>query len=503
VSRRPCGNLAELRSAYVDNALADGDRDRLLIHLADCAACRSDVAELRHIRRLLSGSRTYPTAPTDLSSRLVAIAGRQASDPLWSRPFRRTSTGVLPSQRRARRVQLGSATLALAALVSTAAGLGYSAAPSMSLAAVDDPTAQAQAEFTSMLSQSKLTSESVGAVMLARAENLTPALTSQLPTADQETQPRARLSSLEVRSVLERASSAAGQYSYSGTQAVTATVRGHRLMATVDVDARKRQGSQVTVYNERGEQVMSGIVPPTVTSRMVDRQLLGLLARNYVVSGSKGSKVANRPATVIEASTGGRLAARWWIDDSTGLLLGQENYDRSGQLILSSRFTEVQIGDGESIIDHLPPRLGVQTTTTTLTVSSAADLTTQGWSCPDAAAGLALVRIRTDRPENPNVLHLIYSDGLSTVSLFEQQGQLTGPPSGSQWDASLGAYVREGTSGTATWQAGTVVYTIVTDGSAELLAEAVRDLPHTAPASRTTMERIRAGWVAILARVTR
>ena len=152
MSRRPCGNLAELRSAYVDNALADGDRDRLLIHLADCAACRSDVAELHYIRRLLSGSRTYPTAPTDLSSRLVAIAGRQASDPLWSRPFRRTSTGVLPSQRRARRVQLGSVTLALAALVSTAAGLGYSAAPSMSLAAVDDPTAQAQAEFTSMLS---------------------------------------------------------------------------------------------------------------------------------------------------------------------------------------------------------------------------------------------------------------------------------------------------------------------------------------------------------------
>jgi hypothetical protein len=373
----------------------------------------------------------------------------------------------------------------------------------MTLPAVDDPTAQAQAEFTTMLSQYKLTSESVGAVMLARAENLTPALTSQLPTAGQETQAHARLSSSEVRSVLDRASSATGQYSYSGTQAVTATVHGHRLMATVDVDARKGQGSQITVYNERGEQVMSGFVPPAVTSRMVDTQLHGLLARNYVVSGWRASKVANRPATVVEAATGGRLAARWWIDDSTGLLLGQETYDRSGQLILSSRFTAVQIGDSESILEHLPPRLGVQTTTTMLTVSSAADLTTRGWSCPDAAAGLALVRIRSDRPEDPNVLHLIYSDGLSTVSVFEQQGQLTGPPKGSQWDSGLGAYVRQGASGMATWQAGTVVYTVVTDGSAELLAEAVRDLPHTPPASRTTMERIRAGWVAILARVMR
>jgi anti-sigma factor RsiW len=503
VSRRPCGSLAELRSAYVDNALSDGDRDRLLVHLAGCAACRSDVAELRKIRQLLTVSRTDPSAPADLSSRLVAIAGRHASDPLWSRPFRRTCSGVLPSQRHARRVRLGSATLALAALVSMAAGLGYSAAPSMTLTAVDDPTAHAQAEFTSMLSQSKLTSESVGAVMLARAENLSPSLTSRLPTADQDTQPQARLSSAEVRSVLKRASSAAGQYSYSGTQAFTAIVRGHRLMATVDIDARKEQGSQVTVYNQRGEKVMSGFMPPAVTSRMVDTQLLGLLERNYVVSGWTGSRVANRPATVVEAATGGRLAARWWIDDSTGLLLGQENYDRNGQLILSSRFTALQMADSGSILDHLPPRLGAQTTTTALTVSNAADLTTRGWSCPDTAAGLALVRIRSDRPDDPNVLHLIYSDGLSTVSVFEQQGQLTSPPNGSQWDANLGAYLRQGTSGMATWQSGTVVYTVVTDGPAELLPEAVRDLPHAPPASRTTMERIRAGWVEILARVMR
>jgi anti-sigma factor RsiW len=69
VSRRPCGSLAELRSAYVDNALSDGDRDRLLVHLAGCAACRSDVAELRKIRQLLTVSRTDPSAPADLSSR--------------------------------------------------------------------------------------------------------------------------------------------------------------------------------------------------------------------------------------------------------------------------------------------------------------------------------------------------------------------------------------------------------------------------------------------------
>ena len=38
---RSCAEFAELRSAYVDGALADADRERLLAHLVDCAACRA------------------------------------------------------------------------------------------------------------------------------------------------------------------------------------------------------------------------------------------------------------------------------------------------------------------------------------------------------------------------------------------------------------------------------------------------------------------------------
>jgi len=384
-----------------------------------------------------------------------------------------------------------------------AAGFGYAAAPSATLAAVDDPTVPAQAEFSSMLSQSKLTSQSMGAVMLASAANLSPAHGVQAPSADLDGQPKTRLSSIEARAVLERASFAAGQYSYGGTQTFTATLGGHRLTATVDIDTREGQGSQLSVYNDRGEKVMSGFVPPAATSRMVDTQLLRLLERNYVLTGWQGSEVANRPATVLEAATGGRVAARWWIDDESGLLVGEENFDRNGRLIWSSRFTTLRVGRTEAILDHLPPRLGAQTTTTTLTVSSASELAASGWSCPEALAGLALVRVRSDKPDNPQVLHMIYADGLSTVSIFEQRGQLARLPNGAQWDAGLGAFVRQDISGTATWQSGVVVYTVVTDGSADLLADAVRNLPHEPPMSRTTMERIQAGWAEILARVMR
>ena len=38
--KAPCADLAELRSAFVDGALDNSDRERLLGHLVDCAHCR-------------------------------------------------------------------------------------------------------------------------------------------------------------------------------------------------------------------------------------------------------------------------------------------------------------------------------------------------------------------------------------------------------------------------------------------------------------------------------
>ena len=104
--KAPCADLAELRSAFVDGALDNPDRERLLGHLVDCAHCRQDVEDLRAVRALLKQSQTDPRpTPSELSNRLVSIAGPESIAPLWARPFRRTQpllsrTGGLPSHRR-------------------------------------------------------------------------------------------------------------------------------------------------------------------------------------------------------------------------------------------------------------------------------------------------------------------------------------------------------------------------------------------------------------------
>ncbi|HEX6758675.1 MAG TPA: zf-HC2 domain-containing protein [Propionibacteriaceae bacterium] len=504
--KAPCADLAELRSAFVDGALDNADRERLLSHLVDCANCRRDVEDLRAVRDVLNRTKNEPgPTPSDLSFRLASIAGPQSVAPLWIRPFRRiqpshsSRTGGLPSHRRIVKLRIAAATMAVGAMVTAMGAIGYAAAPH--IAAIGDPTGEAQVAFTSSLGQFPLASDALNAVMLADSRELSASLSPRLEGPSAAT--GAALTPAAAQATMQRAADAAHSVSYSGRQSFLAQRNGGVIVAHVDVDARAGQGSQVMVNNQNGQQLLKGFTPALISSRVVDDELLDLLERNYRLSGTRGAIVAGRSAAVVMATRDGSnfVAARWWIDDATGIVLWQETYDRSGSVDLSFGFTSVSVSRGDSILEHLPPRLAVPRTSTSLTLSSAAELNASGWSCVRQLAGLSLVRIRSDRAGNPDTVHLVYSDGLTTLSVFEQRGRLTAVPEGSYWDAALGAHVRRGASGVATWQSGEMVFTVVTDGSASLMAEAVESLPHGAATTQTTLDRIKAGWARILADV--
>ena len=273
-------------------------------------------------------------------------------------------------------------------------------------------------------------------------------------------------------------------------------------MAQIDVETRAGQGSQVMVISQTGRQLLKRFAPALISSRVVDDELLALLERNYRLTGTGGSSVAGRSATVVTAThDGSSPAARWWIDDATGIVLWQETYAKDGSVDLSFGFTSVSVSRRDTILAHLPPRLAVPRPSTSLTLSAAADLNASGWSCPRKLAGLSLVRLRSDRAGNPDTVHLVYSDGLTTVSVSQQRGRLAHIPQGTQWDATLGAYVRRGASDVVAWQSGEVVFTVVTYGAGGVLAEAVTSLPHDGAGTPTTLGRIKAGWARILADV--
>jgi negative regulator of sigma E activity len=506
VRKAPCAELAELRSAFVDGALTDTDRERLLSHLVDCSDCRRDIEDLRAVRELLNQARTQSSpTPADLSLRLVSIAGPESVAPLWTRPFRRTQPSRprqavgLPSHRRIVKLRILAAATAVAATVTATGVVGYAVAPS--LPAIDDPTSEAQTAFSSTVGQFPLANDALNAVMLAESRGLSAGPPARPGGPTGAAGPI--MTPAQAKATMQRAAHASHSISYSGRQSFLAQRNGRAIAAQVDVEARAGQGTQVMVINQTGRQLYEGFAPTLISSRVVDDELLNLLERNYRLSGSRGSTVAGRSATVVTASSdrGSATAARWWIDDDTGIVLWQETYDKNGSVDLSFGFTSVAVNNTKSILQHLPPRLAVPRTNTSLTLSSATGLTASGWSCPRKLAGLSLVVLRTDRFVNPDTVQLVYSDGLATVSVFQQRGRLSAAPRGSQWDGTLKAHVRRGASGVATWQSGDVVLTVVTDGNSAVLADAVASLPHAEVDAATTLGRIKAGWARILADV--
>ncbi|MFT4165828.1 MAG: zf-HC2 domain-containing protein [Microlunatus sp.] len=520
MSAESCADLDEFRSAYLDGALEDSDRERLLAHLVDCADCRRDVAEMRHLRSLLTAAGTPDSAPVDLSDRLVSIAGEEATQPLWTRPFRRTPRpGRLPTRQQLVRARVLAAVMGSGLAVLAILGIGYVSAPTVSLASVD-PTRQATIEFTTAVSGFPLDGRVSGAL-----QGLAPSASTGADRPQVISRSGRAISEPKAIKLLVNAGEASWEMSYTATQVVTANRDGQQVSNTVQVISRGDAGLELRTVPKD-----SSAAPVTLTyiesehsSRIADADLVQLLATHYVLRGWKDQSYGDRPARVVEAVKPETLApsqaadptvaagaaptapgeldgvvARWWIDDQMSLILGQETFDGRGNLVTSSRLTDLRRGLVSEDAVSLPA--SPARTTTALTLSRAAELRKDGWICADRLAGLQLQRIRTDGPTDPDLVHLIYSDGLTTVSVVEQRGRLDDPPAGSIRNETLGAWVTKGMPSTATWSSGDVVLTAVTDGSPVTLAAAVAALPHKALRGQTTIERVRAGWSRVLGR---
>lgn len=487
--RAPCAGLAERRSAFVDGALSDTDRDRLLVHLAGCLSCRADVQGLRAVRDLVSRTTEQPAAeaPADLSQRLVSIAGDRSDAPVWTRDRHRRTARI--------RAAVGGA--AVVVTVAVAGGAGYAAAPP-GLTAVADPAGEAGVEFTSALDQFPLITGSLGAVMSADPAALLSTVAA--PTTPQSSVATGGpVTATEAQAALHRAADASDTVSYRGVQRVLAHTPSQTVGAQVDVVGYPGRGLGVRVSTLGAVELGQTFVPATSGSRTNGGELLSLLARNYALSGIRGAQVAGRSATMLEARHGGSLVARWWVDDASGILLWQENYDDEGAVRISAGFTEVTVSDRP--LDFAPSVASVRlpTTNVALTLSNVVPLAASGWACHRDLGNLSLVKLRADRTADPTAVHLVYSDGLNTVAVYEQHGRLANGPAGSVWDDTIGAHVLHGASSLATWQSGDRVFTVMTNGSADQLTRAVDLLPHEAPLEPTTLERVQAGWSKILA----
>jgi sigma-E factor negative regulatory protein RseB len=209
------------------------------------------------------------------------------------------------------------------------------------------------------------------------------------------------------------------------------------------------------------------------------------------VLGGAG-EVAGRPAHVVVAQRpDGQVAARFWLDDTTGLLLRREVMDRSGRT--SASLVLSLLSRPGAPVAYLPPLLPA-VRSASLDRRSVASWAARGYPCPERVGGLTLFDVRTVPGTGSAVLHLTYSDGLSTVSVFVQRGRLDGDdvPGARRAEVSGQAVlVVAGHPRQLLWGAGGFVLTVVADSDRDVMAGVVADLPHTgaAPTGWARVER--------------
>ena len=225
---------------------------------------------------------------------------------------------------------------------------------------------------------------------------------------------------------------------------------------------------------------------------------VALLGRTYDVTRAAPERVAGRVADVVEARwPSGGVAGRFWADRTSGLVLRQETYDRSGTAVRASAFLDIRIGPLPAALGHLPPMLP-EAWDDRVQEAELADLRARGWTCPKRLpAELRLVEARQASDKRGPILHLGYSDGLSTVSVFQQRGRLAPTTLAGYTRHEVDGepvYARDGVPQQLTWAARGRVFTVLADAPPETVTAVVRALPHGEPAAGSGLvERLRRG----------
>jgi sigma-E factor negative regulatory protein RseB len=295
---------------------------------------------------------------------------------------------------------------------------------------------------------------------------------------------------------LQQAAAAPGRVSFRGTQLVTAWGPQGASSAMLEVVHAAQQGSEVTVLGAGASPGLKAFVQRAghTSGPTVDGAPLELLRANHDLVHQGLGVMIGRSAVLIEALRPDRtLAARFWIDQATGLLLQRQLFSSDGRtLVRATEFTALEIAESE-FLSHLPPMLPDEVQQVGL--GRMDDLRAEGWTCVDRPA--ASLRLHDVHRAVGGALQFSYSDGLFTVSLFQQRGTLdpaavagytaVGTSSGAQ------VFVRHGMPSYAVWSSGGIVYTVAGDVPSDVLAQVVAAFPHEPTPKVTAVERMGTG----------
>jgi negative regulator of sigma E activity len=205
---------------------------------------------------------------------------------------------------------------------------------------------------------------------------------------------------------------------------------------------------------------------------------MGMVVENYRAVLDDEETIANRKTTsilLINKFTGER-AMRVWIDQQTHLVLQKEEYHSNGAVASQTRFEDIRFTSNipEDIFSIDPPagfttvqgrNIGVPSSDTPAMIKDAGF---KPYSPEDLPQGFDLIGSNVTTVEGIKSLHLMYSDGLRTISLFENDkgaaanfGDLH--PKDTTFEGHDAQYIEDGPTTLLTWEEHGLHFALVGD----------------------------------------
>jgi sigma-E factor negative regulatory protein RseB len=265
---------------------------------------------------------------------------------------------------------------------------------------------------------------------------------------------------------LQRAADAARTLNYAGTVSNVSNQHGMRIetarlahfndagveyenLTSLDGPAREviRLNDQVRCYYSDAKLVR---VEPRVLHNVFPSllpQQVATLMEHYVFRKMETARVAGRDtqAYVFEPRDGMRYGHKFWADISSGLLLKARLVNEKNEMVEQFAFTDIQIGGklDRSMFKTAFPATPQDWQVLEIPAADASPHET-GWVVKDLPPGFSKVveGYRTLRGRPDKVAHLVFSDGLVTISVFVEPTPQTPQPVGLSQQGGVNVYRR-------------------------------------------------------------
>jgi sigma-E factor negative regulatory protein RseB len=281
--------------------------------------------------------------------------------------------------------------------------------------------------------------------------------------------------------LLRRSAIAGDRVSYTGTQYVStwSAVTTSAASTSAIVQVRHQAGGRTEIHlHDKQTAILYG---RAATSWLAGDSPVELLLGAYDVRLAGAGRVAGRSTDIVEAlRADGSVAVRLWLDRQTALSLRRESFAYDGYPLSASAFIDIDIG-APSCCEFNKTRASSSSHGSMLRWSDIEELRDQGWHCPNELSdGMVLYEAQ----RLGDAIQLSYSDGVMSVSVFEQPGRLDPYRLNGYSSTQLGhgvVYSRPGPPARLTWSSGGHVITVVAEAPLETVEALFQILPPERP----------------------